>query len=136
MRAAGVAGLFSGAPSTVHALVTGRSVVAAARAAGALLGRPTLPRGVLAHTVLTAGWTTVLVAVLPRRRAAAWGALAGLAIGALDLGVVGRRVPAIAALPTGPQLLDHLVFGALVGAVLSDSGARHGAPGVRRPGSG
>jgi hypothetical protein len=54
-----------------------------------------------------------------------WGAVAGAAIAALDLGVVGRRVPAIAELPSAPQVADHVVFGAVVGALLT-----------RRPGSG
>ncbi len=46
-------------------------------------------------------------------------ALAGLAIAALDLGVVGRRYPRIRALATMPQVLDHVAYGATVGAVLS-----------------
>jgi hypothetical protein len=57
----------------------------------------------------------VLARLLPRRHAAVWGAVAGLAIAALDLGVVGRRVPAIRELPQGPQWADHVAFGALVG---------------------
>jgi len=64
-------------------------------------------------------WTTLLAAVLPFRRTAAAGALAGLGIAVLDLGVAQRRFPAIAALPRMPQVLDHIAFGALVGVVLA-----------------
>jgi hypothetical protein len=49
----------------------------------------------------------------------AYATLAGLAIAALDLGVLGRRVPRIRALPLLPQVLDHVAYGATVGAVLS-----------------
>lgn len=63
----------------------------------------------------------MLAAALPRRWTVAWGAFAGLAIGVLDLGVAARRFPAIAALPRGPQLADHVAFGSIVGAVLDHS---------------
>jgi hypothetical protein len=46
-----------------------------------------------------------------------WGVLGGLAIAAVDLGVIGRRRPAIRALPLLPQLADHALFGAVVGAL-------------------
>jgi hypothetical protein len=65
-------------------------------------------------------WGTILAVALPRRRTAAWGALAGLLIAALDLGVVARRFPAIRALPTVPQVADHVAFGAIAGAVLAE----------------
>jgi hypothetical protein len=45
------------------------------------------------------------------------GAASGLAIAALDLGVIGRRVPAIRRLPLAPQLADHALFGAVVGVL-------------------
>jgi uncharacterized protein YndB with AHSA1/START domain len=117
-HAALVAGVLSGAPSTAHAVLTGNDPLAAARAAGALLGRPTVSRGVLSHAVLSVGWAAVLAAVLPRRRPAAAGALAGVLIAALDLGLVGRRIRAIRELPVVPQVVDHVAFGALVGATL------------------
>ena len=41
--------------------------------------------------------------------------MAGLGIAALDLIVLGRRFPAIAALPQGPQWADHVAFGAVLG---------------------
>ena len=117
-RAAVVAGALSGAPSTVHALVTARPLGAATRAAGTLLGDATVPRGVLAHAVVTMWWTTVLAALLPARWTVAWGALGGGAIGVLDLSIARRRFPAIAALPRAPQLADHVAFGALAAAML------------------
>ncbi|MET0147498.1 MAG: hypothetical protein ABW328_22355 [Ilumatobacteraceae bacterium] len=117
VRASLLAGTLSGAPSSAHAVVADRSVSASTRAAGTLLGRPTVPRGALAHSVVTVWWTTVLVAVLPRRHTVVAGAAAGLAIGLLDLGIARLRYPDIATLPTRPQLLDHVAFGLLVGAV-------------------
>jgi hypothetical protein len=37
----------------------------------------------------------------------------------LDLTIAGRWFPAIAALPRLPQVADHILFGALVGAVVA-----------------
>jgi hypothetical protein len=116
--AAAIAGIVSGAPSTGHSLCTNRSVLTATRAAGTLLGRPTVTRGITAHVALSLFWGAVLTRVLPRGHRALAGAVAGAAIAALDLGVVGRRYPAIRALPQLPQWADHLVFGATFGAVL------------------
>ena len=130
-RAVIVAGVLSGIPSTLQAVITHRSVLASTRAAGTLLGRPTVPRGLVAHAVVSAWWTGVLATVLPRSRTAAWGAVAGLGIGLVDLGVVARRrFPAIADLPRWPQLADHVGFGALVGAMLGKG--RFAADGARR----
>ena len=108
----------SGAPSTAIALATGRSPLEAARAAGALLGKPTVVRGLVAHVVVTGLWSAVLAATLPRGHEVAAGTAAGAGIHALDMGLIGRRVPAIADLAQLPQLLDHLAFGASVGATL------------------
>jgi hypothetical protein len=130
LRAGAVAGVLSGAPSTVHALATRRSPIDALRAAGTLLLADDAPptaltaAGVVAHGAISLGWGVVLAAVLPRRQAVVWGALAGVAIAGLDLGVLGRRWPRIRALPTVPQVADHVAFGALVGAVFSRAGRR------------
>lgn len=125
LLAGAVAALLSGAPSTLHALATRSSPLEATLAAGTLL----LPRErrpaalVLAatavHVALSLGWALLLAALLPRRRTVAWATLAGLAIAALDLGVIGRRHPRIRALPQLPQVLDHVAYGAVVGVVLS-----------------
>jgi hypothetical protein len=117
--AGAVAGVVSGAPSTLHALLTGRHPLEAVRAAGTLVGSPTAGAGTLVHVVLSLGWGAVLAAVLPRRGAVLSGAAAGLAIAAVDLGGVGRRLPRIRALPVLPQIADHVLYGAVVGAVLN-----------------
>jgi hypothetical protein len=112
-----VAGGLSGIPSTFHALATGRPPLDAVRAAGQLLGRPGVARGLASHVVLSVSWAGLLVALLPSRHEPAWGAAAGLAIAGLDLAVASRCFPAIAALPRPPQVADHVAFGLLVGAV-------------------
>ena len=81
-------------------------------------GRPTIARGALAHAAITVLWTAVIAAVPFARRGVSSGAVAGVVIGAADLSLARRRFPAIAALPTVPQLLDHAAFGALVAATL------------------
>ena len=123
--AGAVAAVLSGAPSTLHALATRRSPFEATLAAGTIL----LPRerrpvalaaaAVPVHLALSLGWAIALAAVLPRRQTVACGTLAGLAIAALDLGVGGCRYPRIRALALMPQVLDHVAYGATVGAVLS-----------------
>ena len=130
LRAGTVAAVLSGAPSTVHALATGRSPFDAVQAAGTLVIADKAPpcaraaAGVAAHGAISLGWGVVLAAVLPRRRTVVWGALAGLAIAGLDLGVLGRHWLRIRALPLVPQVADHVAFGALVGAVVSRAGRR------------
>jgi hypothetical protein len=124
LAAGAVAAVLSGIPSTVHALATGRDPLEATLAAGSVvLPEETRPERLLAaavpvHLALSLGWGVVLARVLPRRPSTAQGALAGLAIAALDLGVVGRRFPRVRALPLGGQLADHAAYGAVVAAVL------------------
>ena len=123
--AAGLAGAaVSGAPSTVWTLARGEDVLDGARAAGALLlpgerrSAVLLAAAVPVHLTLSLGWAAVLARAIPARREPAWGALCGLAIAALDLGVVGRRIPAIRKLPQGRQWADHVAYGAAVGVAL------------------
>ena len=133
--AGAVAALLSGAPSTVHALLTGRDPLAAAQAAGNLLlpanagPRPLLLAGGIAHVAVSLGWGTVLAMAVRRTSLPplAVGLAGGAAIAALDLGLlahgpIGRRWPLIRALPIGPQVADHLAFGAIAGAVLRGRG--------------
>lgn len=123
MRAALLAAVVSGVPSTTYAVAAGRDPLEATKAAGAIVvgdDAPALLQVVVAapvHLALSLFWGAFLERTLPRRKSAAWGAAAGLGIAALDLGVVGRRIPAIRRLPLLPQLADHALFGAVVGAV-------------------
>jgi hypothetical protein len=122
-----VGALIGGIPSTGYALATGRDPLEASYAAGALLLPHEERRGRLlisatvAHGAISLFWGLVLVRVLPRRHPVLAGTAAGLAIAALDLGIVGRRIDPIRRLRLGPQLADHAVYGAVVGAVI----ARH-----------
>jgi hypothetical protein len=110
-----IAAAVSGAPSTLHALATGRDPLAATRAAGSIVSRRhPLAAAIPVHLGVSLFWASVL----PRRAGALGGALFGLGIAALDLGVLARRVPAIRALPLAPQLADHALFGATVGYVI------------------
>lgn len=122
LAAALVAGVVSGVPSTVDALRRGDDPLASVRAAGALLigrsDRASLAAAVPVHAALSLGWAAVLARLLPRRREPLWGAVGGLAIAGLDMGVVGRRIAPIAALPQAGQWADHVLFGAVVGMVL------------------
>ena len=122
LRAAAWAAALSGIPSTAHALATGRDPLEAVLAAGAVLLPSETSRVKLAaaavpvHLALSLGWTLALdrAGVRTARR----GALAGLAIAALDLGVATHAFPSVRALPLGPQLADHAVFGAIAGLLL------------------
>jgi hypothetical protein len=126
LEAAGVAAVLSGAPSTVWTVVRASpaealsSGVAATRAIGVLVppGRQGFFRGALAHGVISVIVGEALGATLPARRSVAWGGLAGLAVGWVNLAVVARRAfPELAALPLGPQLADNAAFGAVFAAV-------------------
>ena len=68
------------------------------------------------HLALSLGWTLALEHA--RVRTDLGWALSGLAIGVLDLGVVGPAFPRVRALPLGPQLADHAAFGAIAGRLL------------------
>jgi hypothetical protein len=123
--AGGLAAIVSGVPSTAYALARGRDPLEGAMAAGTLLlpreRRPALllPAATIVHLTLSFGWALVLARTLPQRHAARWATLGGLAIAALDLGVVGRRFPAIRDLPPAPQVADHLAYAWTVAAVLA-----------------
>jgi hypothetical protein len=129
-----VAAAVSGLPSTVIALARGDDVLDGARAAGALLlpretrTLPLLAAAVPVHLALSLGWAIVLERALPRGREPLGGVTAGLAIAALDLGVIGRRLAPIRALPQPRQWADHAAYGLAVGLVLArrrlDSPAR------------
>ena len=127
IRAGLAAAALSGAPSTIHAFSTGRDPLEATYAAGSLLLPDERRRtrlfaaAIPVHLTISLGWAVVLSAILPRRRTALAGAAAGLAIAAIDLGVVGRRFPRLRSLPMGPQIADHIAYGVIVAAVLERS---------------
>lgn len=120
-----VAAAVSGAPSTAIAIARGDDVLEGALAAGTLLlpretrTLPLLAAAVPVHVALSVGWAFALERTLPRGREPLMGALAGLGIAALDLGVVGRRLPRIRALPQPRQWADHVAYGLAVGLVLA-----------------
>ena len=124
VRAAVVAGLLSGVPSTVAAVARRRDPLEATLAAGSILLPYETRRGRLilaavpVHAALSLFWAVVLDRSLPRRRPVRWGAAAGLAIAVLDLLVAGRRFSRARALPFLPQLADHVVFGTVVALVV------------------
>jgi hypothetical protein len=120
-----VAAVTSGAPSTLIALARGDDFLEGARAAGAIaLPRESrtvllLAAAVPVHLALSLGWAAVLDRALPHGREVPGGLAGGLLIAALDLGVIGRRLPAIRVLPQPRQWADHAAYGLTVGAVLA-----------------
>ena len=125
--AGAVAAVVSAVPSTAWSLAAGRDPLEATLAAGSILlpGETRRARLVAAavpvHLALSLGWGLVLARMLPRGHEVVSGAGAGLGIAALDLGLLGRRSERVRALPLGPQLADHVVYGATVGYVLARS---------------
>ncbi len=119
------AGILSGVPSTLWALVSGTDPWEATRAAGVVVvgeqaGWGTvLAAATIVHGAMSAFWAGLLCALLPRRRAVLWGAAAGALIAVLDIALIGRMLPAIRDLAFGPQLADDVAFGAVVGAVMT-----------------
>lgn len=127
VRAGAVAAILSGVPSTVHTLATGGDLTESTRAVGTiLLGEDAPPArlilaGATAHIAISLGWGAVLAPFVPSRHPVRWGMGAGLAIAALDLGVIGRRFARVRALPLIPQVADHIAFGAVVALLVSRS---------------
>ena len=75
-------------------------------------------RGAIVHVGISVACGEVLARTLPRRRSIAWGAAAGLAIGVVNVGLIGRRFPAINSLPVMPQIADNVAFGTLFAVVV------------------
>jgi hypothetical protein len=128
-----VAAAVSGAPSTAYALATGRDPLEATLATGSIALADETDRGRLlaaavpVHLAVSVGWGVVLARVLPRRHTVLWGCLAGLGIAGLDLAIAARAFHRVHALPLVPQLADHALYGAIVGAVLSSRRSAAGA---------
>jgi len=126
LEATACAAILGGVPSTLYAgLRGGRISVAAAYGVdatsriGVLLPpfRPGLRRGFLAHLLISMLAGSAMGRLLPQRRSRIWGAAAGSVMGWWNLVLIGRRIPAIAELPLGPQLADNIAFGVAFAAV-------------------
>ena len=126
-EATAVAALLGGLPSSLGAFRRDRSVRSVAGylhdttcAIGTLVppGRPGFIRGSVAHLGISIICGEVLARTLPQRQPALWGAGAGLAIGVVNVGLIGRRFAAIRALPLLPQLADNAAFGLVFALVL------------------
>lgn len=120
-----MATVFSGLPSTLHALATGADPLEATRAAGAMLlpaGSGTLAlvaAAALVHPAVSLFWTVVFGWLLPRRHVLPWALAGAAAVALLDLLVIAPLLfPQVAALPFWPQFADHLAWGALLGGTL------------------
>ena len=120
------ASVLGGLPSTLYAIATGGDALEATRAAGAML----LPAGsalgglvaaaALVHAAVSFFWAAILARLLPLRRVLPWSIVASAIIGLFDLRVVAPVFfPEVAALDFWPQLADHLMWGACLGAVLA-----------------
>jgi hypothetical protein len=119
-----VGAVCSAIPSTVWSLMRGDDVLEGARAAGAMVlpnERRTVVLVAIAtpvHLAISLGWAAVMAVGLPRGGEPARGVVGAMAIATLDLALIGRRIPSIAALPQGRQWADHAAYGLAVGLVL------------------
>ena len=77
-----------------------------------------LAAAVPVHLAISVGWAAVMAATVPHAREPAWCVVGGMAIAALDLTLIGRRIPSIRTLPQGRQWADHAAYGLSVGLVL------------------
>jgi hypothetical protein len=133
--AGAVGAVVGGLPSTVIALLRGRDPLEASLAAGTIALRDETRTGRLlaaaavTHVILSLAWAVPITHLLPRRRPVMAGAAAGLMIAAVDLALVGRRIPRVRRLPVLPQIADHLAYGAAVGAVAAHRRGHAEAPG-------
>ena len=131
------AALLSGIPSTAHAWWTGRDLLEATRAAGAMILPPgsgdvaLFAAAAVAHGAITIFWAAILVWLL-RGRWLVPGSIAGAAaIAVVDLRLIAPLFfPAVAALDFWPQFADHIAWGAALGTALQWRKARR-AKGLR-----
>ncbi len=125
VEATAVASVLAGTPSLVVALSregvagTWRYGVRATRAIGVLVppGRPNLVAGVVVHFAISLVAGEAFGRFLPLRHSLAWGAIGGAAMGLVNVGLVGGRIPAVRELPFGRQIADNVAFGVIFAAV-------------------
>jgi hypothetical protein len=60
----------------------------------------------------------LLALMLPRRHSLVWAVGAGLVMGVVNVGLIGRRFSGIRALPLLPQLADNVAFAVIFAAVV------------------
>ena len=100
LEGAAVASVLSAAPSVANAIAGGsvRSAVQygidATRAIGTIVppGRPGFVRGAAIHGVISVGAAELLGFTLPRERSLAWGAIGGLLLGVVNLGLIAPEI--------------------------------------------
>ena len=122
--AAVIAGLAGALPSTLYSIATGGDWLASINAVAAMVNAEQLAMGwrvsvaSAIHLAISLLWATLLVAILPQRRVVLWATAAGVIIAIIDLRALAPFLfPEVAALAFWPQLADHVVWGASVGAV-------------------
>jgi len=124
LLAAVLAGLAGGVPSTLYAIATGGDWLHSIHAVAAIVNAENLTMGwrisvaAAVHFAISLMWASALVAILPRRHTVLWASAAGVVIAVIDLRVLAPIFfPEVASLSFWPQLADHIVWGASVGAV-------------------
>jgi energy-converting hydrogenase Eha subunit B len=121
----GLAGFVSAIPSTAYFLVTGGDFLEPLNALAATAGANGLPvffRVIVAgaiHFIVSFLWAGVLVVSIPKRFGIPGAMIASVIIALFDLKVIAPQYfPGLSALAFTPQLIDHIVWGFVVGIVL------------------
>jgi len=126
LAAGWTATLVGGTPSTLYALATGGDPMEATLAAGGMLlpasaGTTALVvAAAVVHVCVSFFWAAILVRVMPRKQVILWTTTAAALIGLIDLRLIAPVFfPEVADLALGPQMADHLMWGASLGWVLA-----------------
>jgi hypothetical protein len=126
LEATVAASLLGGTPSIALAFARGgvggawRYGVNTTRAVGVLVPpwRPNLLGGTLGHFAISAAAGHLFGRFLPVRRKLLWAAVGGGAMGLVNVGIIGRRLPALRDLSFGQQLADNIAFGVVFAAIV------------------
>ena len=120
-----IAAFLSGIPSTALAYFTGKDMMEATRAAGAMLIAPDSSTSslVLAATVvhgtLTFFWASILTLFVPREHAVSYSCIVMILVGIVNLCIIAPLFfPSVVALSFWPQMMDHAALGFCFGIVL------------------